>query len=435
MSQNEQPTGSAVSRAAQRRAAVRKPVHARLGLIGPSGSGKTMTSLIVATEWAGATGQITVLDTERADKGQSASELYADQWNFGVIDWAPPYSPIDLAVTLDDLSRHAGPNDVVIIDSLSAFWTGPGGTMDIADGKFGGWKVATPVQEEMVAAIMRCACHIIILMRAKTDYSVTTEPNGRQKVERLGMAPIQRDTLEYELTVIGMMDTEHRISITKSRALVLADKVYGANHADEFAVAYKRWMDTGVVLASNEARDRIRAAVQSLKAVSVDEFNRVAREFKSKFGVVDQLAESVLPDAFAWLQKQGAAVDSAGAQSPPSETDGQQATEPSEQGSEAQDEEQEFTEEELDRWNALLIEIDSWTDEAVIDQLRQTLEERDIPETPEERKLALANLTWVPRETAEPETVQTLGDVIAGEPIAPIEEPAKPKSKAKRAAE
>jgi hypothetical protein len=374
-----------------------------------------------------------VLDTERADKQQTASELYADRFTFDVIDWTPPYDPRELTVTLQDMSRTAGPDDVIVVDSLSAFWTGQGGTLDVADGRFGGWKVATPLQEDMVAAILSCACHVIVCLRAKVDYAVSVDANGKQKVEKLGLAPIQRDTLEYDMTVVGMIDTDHRITVTKSRALTLADKSYPPNHADEFADAYKAWMDTGMVLASQQDREAIRAAVLSLKGT--DRYVTVARAFKSEFGLVDQLDAERVGAAYQFLadnqvpllqaalheQKSATAVTLSHTHTqenvpaePSTGADSEASVAPA-----TEDEPPPMSPADEARWTALLRHVDALDPAVVEAELARRGHAHLVPDETDVLIIALANLLW-----AEDWKPQTIGDVLAGQqpetaPVAP----------------
>lgn len=117
--------GRTMSRLGQARQATRRQLKARVAFDGPSGSGKTWTSLEWATVLADG-GRILVIDTEHG-----SASLYSDVFTFEVITWAPPYDPGELADTI----REAGAAgfDVIVVDSLSHFWEGEGGTLDIVD--------------------------------------------------------------------------------------------------------------------------------------------------------------------------------------------------------------------------------------------------------------------------------------------------------------
>lgn len=301
-------TGTATSRARQAKRATRKAGKARLALSGPSGSGKTWTALSVAQ----ALGQRVVLvDTEPGDSGQFASSYYSDAFRFDTIEWSPPYDPRDLALTIKELGTIDTSGDgfwpgckgyeVVIVDSASHFWTGEGGTMEIADGRFTGWKVASPAQQSLVDAILRCEAHVIVCTRAKQAYEVSeVEKNGRtvQQVVKLGLAPIQRADLEYEFQVVGMMDHEHKIEIGKTRCQALAGKQFRADHQGEFAKVYSDWLNAGEVLILQADADLIRDA---LNTIGGERRAAVKQEWLDEFGHPSYLVEDRLPTAWAWL--------------------------------------------------------------------------------------------------------------------------------------
>jgi len=262
--QQPRTTGTATSRARLVRPAVRRPTLARLALSGPSGSGKTWTALSVAEVLAPG-GRVVVIDTERGDNAQGAAELYADTFAFQVLEWPAPYDPRDLALTLDDLSHQpeAVRPDVVIIDSASHFWRGQGGTLDIAGGKFGGWRSATPAQDDLVGAILRAGYHVLVCLRARQDYAVEEEPGGKQKVVKLGLAPVQRDDLEYEFQVVVQLDMDHRIDVGKTRAQPLAGGSWTAGQQGAFAALYRDWLASGTSTASMADVEALRQVLRT----------------------------------------------------------------------------------------------------------------------------------------------------------------------------
>lgn len=285
-------TGTATSRARLRRPAIRRPTLARLALAGPSGSGKTWTALSIAEVLGGPT---LVIDTERGDDAQGAAELYADTFAFDTIEWPAPYDPRDLALTLDELS--ALPDDerpaTVIIDSASHFWRGEGGTLDIAGGKFGGWRVATPAQDELVAAILRGRFHVVVCIRARQDYQVEEEPGGKQKVVKLGLAPVQRDDLEYEFQVVASLDADHRIDISKTRAQPLAGGSWAAGQQERFALIFRDWLASGVQLARQADVDALRDTLRTAE---------LGPQWQGAgWPKADRLNADQLEDAWAWV--------------------------------------------------------------------------------------------------------------------------------------
>lgn len=193
--------------------AERKRAKLRLGLAGTSGSGKTWSALEIAT---GMGGSIAMIDTE-AGRG----ELYGNDFNYETVQLSAPYSPqryIECIKCAESMGF-----DILIIDSLSHAWVGEGGVLDIvtqAGGQFQqGWNKGTPAQNSLVNAIITSKLHIIFTMRSKSEYVIETVTNKKgqsvQAPRKVGMAPVQRDGLEYECTVYIEMSQDHVGHFTK----------------------------------------------------------------------------------------------------------------------------------------------------------------------------------------------------------------------------
>lgn len=250
--------------------AVRKGQKARLALSGPSGSGKTWTALEAAFSLAEGE-RVLVLDTERA-----SASLYADEFPaFDVIDWTPPFDPRELANVLAEM----GPKyEVIVVDSLSHFWAGEGGTLAIVDAaaarakgnSYVGWNEGTPAQNDMVAGLLAAPCHVIVTLRSKTEYVLETDSRGKQVPRKVGMAPVQRADLDYEFTVTAEIDHEHSVMVDKTRCSVLAGKVFKAGHTVELAAALGSWLATAEpepeppTIASHGEHEAIRGILQGL---------------------------------------------------------------------------------------------------------------------------------------------------------------------------
>ena len=195
-----------------------------------------------------------VIDTEHG-----SASLY-DDITFQHIVWKPPFDPRELAQTITEAGKEYG---VVIVDSLSHFWEADGGTRDIVDAassrsggnSFAGWKTGTPAQNDLVQAILGCEAHVVCTMRAKMEYVLEVGANGKSTPKKIGMAPIQRPGMEYEFTVIGDLDLDHRLTITKSRYSAVADKVYQPHHAHELGEALAAWL--GTAAAELEPTERV----------------------------------------------------------------------------------------------------------------------------------------------------------------------------------
>jgi energy-coupling factor transporter ATP-binding protein EcfA2 len=265
-------------------------------ITGPSGSGKTWTAHDIA-EVLSPGGRRVHIDSEPSDDQNTAAELYADHFTFDLIDWRDgPYDPRDLALTIRELGQSPERPDVVIVDSLSPFWRGEGGTLDIAGGAFGGWRAATPAQEDLVAAILAAPFHVILCVRAKQDYAVEQDANGKQTVRKLGLAPVQRDDLEYEVQVSAVIDVDHRIDIGKTRCADLAGKSFHAGHQRELATIYKAWLARGTTVLR---LDDVVLIGQAFDSLPDGTRHSAKRQFVAEIGRPEQLEVEQLDAAWA----------------------------------------------------------------------------------------------------------------------------------------
>lgn len=249
--------------------AVRKQRKARIGIIGPSGSGKTFTALQIAKGLAGPNGRIAVIDTENY-----SSSLYADQFDFDVLN-LETFAPQTYTAAIR-AAEQAG-YDVLIIDSLSHAWSGKDGALEQVDraairsrsgNTFAAWREVTPAHNKMVDAIVRAKMHVIATMRAKTEYIIEqVQRNGRTVHEprKVGLAPIQRDGMEYEFDMVADMDLEHRFIVSKSRAPFLTDAVID-KPGPELGEQIREWLDTGE--AAEPAAERATTADEHAAALA-----------------------------------------------------------------------------------------------------------------------------------------------------------------------
>lgn len=183
----------------------------RMALFGASGSGKTYTALSIAAAF----GTIAVIDTEHG----SASK-YADRFEFDVLELSD-YAPKAYVAAIEAAADY----DVLIIDSLTHAWAGSGGVLEIADrgaaraqgNKFAGWRDATPEHNRLVEAILTARPHVIVTMRSKTEYVLEPDSRGKMSPRKVGTAPVQRDGMEYEFDIVGEMNADNELVISKTR--------------------------------------------------------------------------------------------------------------------------------------------------------------------------------------------------------------------------
>jgi DNA polymerase III delta prime subunit len=280
------------SRLTLARAAIRPSMHGKMMLSGPSGAGKTFTALAIAEVLAGADGKILHIDTEK-----ESALTYADLFAFEHIRWAAPFDPRELQETLLDAGRIY---DAIIVDSFTHFWRGSGGTLDIAGGKFTGWKDARPAQVDVVEAVLEADCHVIVCCRSKMQHVQQQAANGKFEVVKLGMAVQQDDDFEYEVNVSVEMDMQHLMQIGKSRTNAIpVGRQFTAGHAPEFAAIYRDWLKGGEPVATNDA---VQALIEVLNRIP-DQGDKVQAKqaFLAVFGRPEFLLQSRLEEAREWV--------------------------------------------------------------------------------------------------------------------------------------
>lgn len=212
--------------AIQIRKAERAQSKLRIGLAGPSGSGKTMSALKLARGMVGPTGKILMIDTERG-----SGDLYAHLTDYDIITLQPPYAPKNYVEAIE-AGEDAG-YDAIIIDSLSHAWSDEGGLLDQADklsaggNRFTAWASLTPQHRKLVNAMLNSDSHIVATVRSKQEYAMDKdEKSGKTSVRKLGMAPVQRDGMEYEFTVFFDIEQNHNAHSSKDRTDLFKDEVF-----------------------------------------------------------------------------------------------------------------------------------------------------------------------------------------------------------------
>jgi len=208
--------------------ATKQATSIKLAISGPSGSGKTYSALLIAK---GLGGKTAVLDTE----GGSAS-LYADFFDFDTWDELDPKGfPPEYFIRVIKAAEEAGYSNL-IIDSLSHEWSGRGGCLELADAigrakyrgnSFAAWVDVTPRHNRLVETILNTRLNIIATMRTKSDYVINKdEKTGKSTPQKVGLAGIQRDGMDYEFTLMFELDRDsHIANAGKDRTHLFSDPV------------------------------------------------------------------------------------------------------------------------------------------------------------------------------------------------------------------
>lgn len=224
--------------------ATKKESLLRMAITGPSGGGKTYTALTIGAALI-PSAKVALIDTERG----SASK-YADQFSFDVLE-LDDFRPAVYVRAIE--AAQANGYNVLIIDSLSHAWFAQGGVLSIVDDEaarsktgntFMAWRKGTEVQNQLVDAILASKMHVIATMRSKTEYVIETDSRGKQVPRKIGLAPVQRDGVEYEFDVVAEMDITNTMLVQKSRCPALTNAVIERPGAD-VAATLRAWLSDG----------------------------------------------------------------------------------------------------------------------------------------------------------------------------------------------
>jgi len=224
---------------------------ARIGLCGAAGSGKTLSALKIA---CGLGPRIALVDTEN-----NSSVLYADRIDFDVLNIEPPFE-IDKYIKAIHQAEAAG-YDVLILDSISHAWAGEGGLLDtqgkLADGgmnSFTAWRKLTPQHNAFIEAMIRSKLHLIATMRSKMDYVVETNEKGKSVPKKVGLAPIQREGMDFEFDIVLDLDLNHNAQSSKDRSSLFDGRLV-SKPDEKIGKQILEWLDRGQqpALAANVA--------------------------------------------------------------------------------------------------------------------------------------------------------------------------------------
>ena len=250
--------------------AEKKKSKLRLALTGPSGSGKTFSALKIATGIANKIdSRIAFIDTEKG-----SASLYADRFDFDVIELDAPYKIDDYIKSIKSAEENG--YKVLIIDSTTHGWHFILDFVDkVSTTKYKGnslraWQEGTPLYNKWINSMLDFKGHIIVTMRAKTEYVISYDENTRkQKVEKVGMGSENRKGIEYEFTSVGEGDTNHNFLFSKDRTGLLQDKIITPD--ENLGTELIEWLEQGIDLEAKEKEDLEVALIELEKVESKEQ--------------------------------------------------------------------------------------------------------------------------------------------------------------------
>ncbi|WP_070998862.1 AAA family ATPase [Methylobacterium sp. C1] len=338
--------------------AVRDRVGLVIGLAGPSGSGKTLSALKIARGLAGGDdSRIAFIDTE-GGRGKHYAPAPGEapgpaRFGFRHGDLRAPFTP-EAYIAAIDAADSAG-FEVIVIDSFSHSWDGPGGLQDqhadavdraVAEAKakadekgwrfdefaardkasVGAWRVKTPYRR-VVSRLLQCRAHLVICMRADEKLRMeTVEEEGRYgKTYRKTVitqakdlpdaerwVPIVEKRFPYELTTSFVLtparpgypvpiklQEQHRAAVPLDRPLseetgagLAAWARGGAAPAEPGTKSASQQSRGGRDKLFADARDAARQGTAALEAFKADLPDRAIRALDSIAAELDRLASN-----------------------------------------------------------------------------------------------------------------------------------------------
>ena len=264
----------------------------RVAISGAAGSGKTYSALQIAR---GIGGPVALIDTERG-----SASLYADIFDFDVLEIAPPYTPAKYIEAIS-LAEKNGYN-VIIIDSLSHVWAGSGGLLDLHDSiqksnkggnSFTAWKEITPLFNRLIDTITGSKIHVICTFRAKQEYLVE-QNNNRMQVRKVGLNPVIREGTEYEYTVFMELSQEHVAVASKDRTNLFDGKYF--TPSEQTGKLLVEWLSKPATKQLSESPQADKVLITSkTEPVQVEHKSLATAEPVKKIFTIQDIANELKP--------------------------------------------------------------------------------------------------------------------------------------------
>lgn len=222
----------------------------------------TFSSLILATEISKSTGKrIAFIDSENG-----SASLYADKFDFDVME-LKDYSVHSYIKAMNEAMK-SDDHSVVVIDSITQEWEW---VLDQVSASTKGypfnWKQPSDMHNQFLKTILMFNKHLICTTRAKQDYSLQ-ENNGKKSVQKLGLAPIQREGIEYEFTTAFMIDANNKAEATKDRTALFKDKGM-FKITDNTAKIFIDWLNNK---PAQEQLEILQIAKETLESLNPEEY-------------------------------------------------------------------------------------------------------------------------------------------------------------------
>lgn len=283
----------------------------RLAITGVSGAGKTLGALMIANGMVnGDWDKVALIDTEH-----ERARVFANRSEFNIGEFLysplyPPYTPQKYIDLIKEAAELVGSDGIVIIDSLSHAWNGIGGVLELKDeiatrrGQNGytAWGEAGKIQTNFINTILAVDCHTIVTMRSKMEYALEENEQGKKQPVKIGLAPVQREDVEYEFDIVLNVNRNH--IATTSKDVTFLDK-YSEVITSKLGEQLKAFLDEGIDPTTLIAKMPITAEIwREIKAFANGN-KEIVNDMLQEFGAVNasDLKQGQLNEIYAYIEK------------------------------------------------------------------------------------------------------------------------------------
>ena len=164
----------------------------------------------------------------------------------------PPYTPRRYLEAIEEFLDYGV--DILVVDSFSHCWEGPGGVLEMADqaeeqGRKGLLKWLAPKRDykKLVSFLLSTQLHMILCSRAKQPI-MEAVVDGQKTFVTLPWEPIQDKRLKYEMTIVVPMTSDGGYEIEADRLKVpgdIADLFRGELLDEATGAAIADWVTGG----------------------------------------------------------------------------------------------------------------------------------------------------------------------------------------------
>jgi hypothetical protein len=206
--------------------AERNLTNPTIAITGPTGAGKTFSALRLATGIAQEmNARFCVIDTENG-----SASLYSELFDFDTLNITPPFTT-EKYISAIQMAEKAG-YCACVCDSITHAWAGEGGLLEQKaqlDARPGSnhWTNWNPIKAKDLkfknTYLHSTIPFFIATMRSKMEYA-QNEDGGKKKVQKVGMAPVQSDGIEYEFSVVFDAAMNHECEVSKDRTHLFDQK-------------------------------------------------------------------------------------------------------------------------------------------------------------------------------------------------------------------